>query len=159
MLESVLGEFREEAAITKRVLERVPAAKLSWKPHPKSMSLGQLAMHIARVPGALARITRQDGFDVSQGSFDPPSPKNVEEIHAALDRSVREVEEYLKAMTEQTGGQLASDAKRKRALQQASDRRVEIDHAEPLVPPPRPAVGLPPAAGSAGPGDLWTQRG
>jgi len=34
--------------------------------------------------------------------FDPPAPKNVEEIHAAFDQSVREVEEYLKGMTEQT---------------------------------------------------------
>jgi hypothetical protein len=36
MLEPMLSEFREEAAITRRVLERVPADKLSWKPHPKS---------------------------------------------------------------------------------------------------------------------------
>jgi uncharacterized damage-inducible protein DinB len=102
MLDPMLNEFREEAAVTKRVLERVPADKLSWKPHAKSMSLGQLAFHIATVPGALARITQQDGFDVSQGSFDPPSPKTVEEIHAAFEQSVRGVEEYLKGMTEQT---------------------------------------------------------
>src|SRR5271163_4154259 len=45
--ESMLKEFREEAAITKRVLDRVPADKLTWKPHARSMSLGQLALHIA----------------------------------------------------------------------------------------------------------------
>ena len=49
MSNPMLSEFREEAAITKRVLDRVPADKLSWKPHPKSMSLGQLAIHIATV--------------------------------------------------------------------------------------------------------------
>src|SRR5882762_7415249 len=53
-----VGEFREEAAITKRVLERVPAAKLSWKPHPKSMSLGQLALHVANIPGSLAKLAQ-----------------------------------------------------------------------------------------------------
>jgi DNA topoisomerase VI subunit B len=42
-LESMLNEFREEAATTRRVLDRVPEDKLTWKPHPKSMSLGQLA--------------------------------------------------------------------------------------------------------------------
>jgi len=51
MFESMLNEFNQEAAVTKRVMERVPADKLAWKPHPKSMSLGQLALHIATVPG------------------------------------------------------------------------------------------------------------
>ena len=51
MLEPMLSEFRQEAVITKRVLDRVPADKLSWQPHPKSMSLGQLALHVASIPG------------------------------------------------------------------------------------------------------------
>ena len=51
MLKPMLNEFREEAATTGRVLARVPADKLRWKPHPKSMSLGQLALHIAANPG------------------------------------------------------------------------------------------------------------
>ncbi len=97
----MLGEFHEEAAITKRVLDRVPPDKLSWKPHAKSMTLGQLAVHIATVPGALARITQEEAFDVSQGNFVPPQPNNVEEIHAAFEQSVREVDEYLEGMTDQ----------------------------------------------------------
>jgi uncharacterized damage-inducible protein DinB len=97
----LLQEFREEAATTKRILERVPADKLSWKPHAKSMSLGQLANHIAMIPGRLARITQQDGFDASQGSFEPPSPENVQEIHATFEQSVRDAEECLTGMTEQ----------------------------------------------------------
>lgn len=101
MLAPMLEEFQEEAAITRRVLNRVPADKLAWKPHAKSMSLGQLAIHIATVPGSLARITQQDAFDVSHGSFEPPHPKSVEEIHAAFEQSVREVEEHLKKMTDQ----------------------------------------------------------
>ena len=60
--EPMLSEFREEAATTKRVLERVPAQKLAWKPHAKSMTLGQLAWHIAKVPGDLARITQPDSI-------------------------------------------------------------------------------------------------
>jgi len=100
-LAAMLEEFQEEAAVTRRVLNRVPADKLAWKPHAKSMSLGQLAIHVATVPGALARITQQDAFDVSQGSFEPPHPKNLEEIHAAFEQSVRVVEERLKKMTDQ----------------------------------------------------------
>ena len=97
----MLCEFRDEVVITRRVLDRVPAEKLPWKPHPKSMTLGQLAIHIASVPGSLARITQQDSFDVSKGSFVPPQPKNLEEVHTAFDDSVREVEKCLTAITEQ----------------------------------------------------------
>jgi len=99
--EPVLSEFREEVATTKRVFERLPEDKLAWKPHPKSMSLGQLAWHIAVVPGSLAKIVPQDGFDVSQGNFQPPQPNNVAEILTAFEQSVRDAELCLGSMTDQ----------------------------------------------------------
>jgi predicted dithiol-disulfide oxidoreductase (DUF899 family)/uncharacterized damage-inducible protein DinB len=101
VLDPMLSEFREEVTTTRRVLERIPADKLGWKPHPKSMTLGQLAIHIAMVPGRLAKITQAESFDASQGSFEPAQPKSVEEIHTAFDESVREVEDHLKGMTEE----------------------------------------------------------
>jgi len=66
MLEPMLSEFQEEAATTRRVLDRVPADKLSWRPHPKSMSLGQLALHVATIPGGLSKLAQLDEFDASQ---------------------------------------------------------------------------------------------
>ena len=48
--ESILPEFDHETATTRTLLERVPEDKAEWKPHEKSMSLGQLAMHIANLP-------------------------------------------------------------------------------------------------------------
>ncbi len=60
MSEPMLREFREEVVTTKRALERIPKDKLTWKPHPKSMSFGQLAWHVAVVPGNLAKITQRD---------------------------------------------------------------------------------------------------
>jgi len=101
MLDPMLSEFREEVVITRRILDRVPADKLSWKPHEKSMSLGQLAIHIAQVPGSLARIAQQDGFDVSQGNFVPTPPKDLQEIHAAFEQSVRDAEACLAGMSDQ----------------------------------------------------------
>jgi uncharacterized damage-inducible protein DinB len=80
MVQALLAEFSEEASITRRVLDRVPGDKLTWKPHQKSMSLGQLALHVATVPGSLARILQQDTFDAAQASFVPPQPKNREEF-------------------------------------------------------------------------------
>ena len=49
--DALTAELEQEVATTRRVLERVPADKLSWKPHEKSMSLGQLAQHVASIPG------------------------------------------------------------------------------------------------------------
>jgi len=98
-LESMLNEFNQEAATTKRVLERVPADKLGWKPHDRSMSLGQLALHIAMVPAAIANITKPDTFDISKNRFVQPAPANLEEIHAALEQTIRTVEQTLQQTT------------------------------------------------------------
>jgi hypothetical protein len=56
-------------------------------------------------------------------------------------------------------GDVASNAERKGDFQQAAAQRTAVDHAEPLVPPPRPALGLSSNAGCSHPGDLWAQRG
>jgi uncharacterized damage-inducible protein DinB len=99
-LDSMLQEFHTEAATTKRVLDQVPADKLGWKPHERSMSLGQLALHVAMVPGAIVGITTPDVFDVSKNSFTPPIPKNIEEVHAALEDSIHKVEGTLKGTSD-----------------------------------------------------------
>ncbi len=96
----ILQEFREEVAITKRVLGRVPHDKLTWKPHQKSMSLGQLASHVATVPGGLARILQQESFDVAKGNFVPPQPNNLDEILAAFEQSVRDGEQFLQGLSD-----------------------------------------------------------
>jgi len=101
MLDPMVAEFRDEVEITRRVLNRIPADKLSWRPHAKSMSLGQLANHIAMVPGRLAKIAQQDSFDVSQGTFEPPQPKSLQEIQVTFEESVREAEACLKGMTDE----------------------------------------------------------
>jgi uncharacterized damage-inducible protein DinB len=100
MLEPMLGEIQQEAATTKRVLERVPADKLTWKPHPKSMSLGQLAMHVATIPGGICKLAQVDEFELNPANFNPPTPKNSEEILAALDASVQAAQEYLCGVSE-----------------------------------------------------------
>lgn len=102
ILQPVLGEIEQEAATTRRVLERVPDDKLPWKPHSKSMALGQLAMHIAQVPGAFAHITPLEAFDVSKGSFIPPMPKDRAEIIDTLDASMEAAREFFGSITEES---------------------------------------------------------
>ena len=60
IIDGLLDELEQEAQTTRRVLERIPQAHLSWKPHPKSMSLGQLALHVATVPGNVAELAAHD---------------------------------------------------------------------------------------------------
>jgi uncharacterized damage-inducible protein DinB len=100
MMEPMNGEIAQEAATTRRVLERVPADKLAWKPHPKSMTLGQLAMHIATIPMGISSIARVNDFEPDPSNFTPPMPKTREEILAALDASVQTAQEYLSGLDE-----------------------------------------------------------
>ena len=60
MIEGLLAELEQEAETTCRVLERIPQEHLSWRPHVKSMSLGQLALHVATVPGNVAELAAMD---------------------------------------------------------------------------------------------------
>ena len=54
--QAILKEFEEQAPITRKFLERLPEDQLAWKPHEKSMSAGQLAFHLAFVPGGVGPI-------------------------------------------------------------------------------------------------------
>ena len=60
MIDVLLAEMDQEAQSTARVLERIPQAQLAWRPHPKSMSLGQLALHVATIPGNVADLASMD---------------------------------------------------------------------------------------------------
>jgi len=96
----MLGEIEREAQTTKRVLERVPAEKLAWQPKPKSMTLGQLANHIAMIPGNLSQLAQLDEFDASSANFTPPMPKDVAEVLATLDAGVKSAMAYVGGLTE-----------------------------------------------------------
>src|ERR687898_3674586 len=63
IIDALLAELEQESLTTRRVLERVPQSHLSWKPHPKSMSLGQLALHVATVPGNVAELASKDSME------------------------------------------------------------------------------------------------
>jgi uncharacterized damage-inducible protein DinB len=70
--ESMLPEFDHETATTRTLLERVPEGKAAWKPHEKSMSLGQLAMHIANLPQWASITLERAEFDTN-----PPDGSRV----------------------------------------------------------------------------------
>jgi len=78
--DSLLPDFDEETASTRRLLARVPEADLSWKPHERSFSLGELSMHLARLVGWGRSILDDDGYDIR----DSPTASREE---SALDRT------------------------------------------------------------------------
>ncbi len=70
--ESLLPEFDQEMANTRRTLERVPEDKLGWKPHPKSGTMGWLASHTATMVGWSVDIMTKDSFDVNPPGGERP---------------------------------------------------------------------------------------
>ena len=102
--EDLLAELDQEAIATRRMLERVPAQHLGWRPHPKAMALGQLAWHVATIPGSIARLAQMDGLDATAVSFEPPMPEQVEELLPALDAALAEARAFLRGFGPDVAG-------------------------------------------------------
>ena len=104
MMEPMLNELRQEAETTKRLLDGIPANKLDWRPHPKSMSLGQLALHVANIPGDLTRLAQLDQFDAANANFEPAMPESKALVMSALHKLLSEESEYLTAFSPDAAG-------------------------------------------------------
>jgi uncharacterized damage-inducible protein DinB len=94
--DSIVAELDQEAQTTKRVLDRVPGDKLSWKPHPRAFSLGQLALHIAAVPGGVAAAAIGDTFEAP--SFTQSEAKSCKEVLDTFSQSLNNAKDALKKM-------------------------------------------------------------
>jgi uncharacterized damage-inducible protein DinB len=90
--ESLLPEFDRETGLTRQLLERVPNEKASWKPHPKSFSLGDLSLHIANLLTWAVSTMKQTEFDINPPGgpgFAPLKFESVGSTLKALDENVR----------------------------------------------------------------------
>ncbi len=96
-IDELVQELEQEAATTRRVLERVPDDRLGWRPHPKSLTLGQLAMHVATLPGTIADVSTWKAFDVTL-EIPRPSASSTQELLEKLDRSVADAKTLLRTM-------------------------------------------------------------
>ena len=101
--EAFIQELEQEAQTTRRVLERVPGDQLTWKPHPKSMSLGQLALHVATTPGAIAQLAAQSS--VQAPDFNQAEAKTTAEVFSAFDESVATAKSTLEGFDDATMGE------------------------------------------------------
>ena len=92
--QSLIPELEQEAATTRRVLERVPADKLDWRPHPKSMSLGQLSLHVATTPGQVAEMAALDEMPMPEFGAQPAA-ESAQQLIPALDEAVAKAKTIL----------------------------------------------------------------
>jgi uncharacterized damage-inducible protein DinB len=101
--QALIAELEQEAAATRRVLERVPVDKLAWKPHARSMTIGQLAHHVAGIPGSVSKMARSDGFDVAARSrTEPAYPENAEGLLPRLEESLADARAFLSGLDEES---------------------------------------------------------
>ena len=96
LADTMLMELDQEAQTTKRVLDRIPEDKLSWKPHPKAFSLGQLALHIASVPASVTAAAVPDTMEAP--NFSQPEPKSRQEVLDTFSKSLESARAALKKM-------------------------------------------------------------
>ena len=89
----LLAEFDSQAEATRRFLERLPEDKLTWQPHPRSMTAGQLAYHLAFVPGGVIRGAQQS--QITPPEFKHHQPATKREILDAYDQSIATVREVM----------------------------------------------------------------
>jgi len=94
LAQSMYAEFEAQAPITRKFLERLPEDTLTWKPHEKSMSAGQLALHLAQVPGGIVRFVQQNPAQAPDfGTF--PQPSSVQEVLTTFEESIATVKTLL----------------------------------------------------------------
>lgn len=93
IIDALLNEMEMESLATARVLERVPQEHLSWKPHAKSMSLGQLALHVATIPSLVAELAAMDTLEPPQ--FVQAEAATAAELVPALKASLAKAREVL----------------------------------------------------------------
>jgi uncharacterized damage-inducible protein DinB len=98
LTEPYLIEMEQEAAATRRVLQVVPGDKLDWRPHEKSLTLGQLAHHVATIPGKMSKLLAQDVFDVGDASEGPETARSTDELLPDLEGSLAQAKETLGGM-------------------------------------------------------------
>ena len=101
LIDGLLQELKQETPTTRRVLERVPDHQLAWRPHEKARTLGELALHVAMLPGGVAELVASPS-PAQAPQFTDPSPKSAAELIPALDRSIAKAMQVLGGMDDAT---------------------------------------------------------
>ncbi len=98
-------ELEKESAITRNMLSRIPDDQYDWKPHEKSMTIRQLATHIAELPTWITMALTTDELDFATADYQVPEVNNTQDLMELFDRSLlngfSELKEDSEALMEQ----------------------------------------------------------
>jgi uncharacterized damage-inducible protein DinB len=112
--DGLLADFDHEMGTTRRLLERLPDDRLSWKPHPRSMTLGGLATHLSNIPTWGGTILNEQSFDLTG----PPPPLEEKTSRAEILASFDDVCRTTRATMDKSDGEYQSLWTLKRGGQQ-----------------------------------------
>ncbi|PSR57359.1 damage-inducible protein DinB [Adhaeribacter arboris] len=101
VLDLLPKELAQEAETTRKMLSRIPDDKYDWQPHPKSMTIKQLATHIADLPSWITMALNTDELDFSAQPYTPTEVKNTAELLQILEKSIASGTESLSKATEE----------------------------------------------------------
>lgn len=87
IVKELLAELEHEATTTRKMLALVPEDRFDWAPHPKSMTLKQLATHVAEIPAWYAMAVDQDKLDFNEANYQPAPIASNAELLALFEKS------------------------------------------------------------------------
>lgn len=99
--EILLVDFDVEMDGTRRTLERIPENDPQWKPNPKSMPIGRLALHVATLPDFLTQILTTDELNLANHKFPDLAFQSAAHLLSELERSSKEAKGHLRAASDQ----------------------------------------------------------
>ena len=100
LAQQLVAELTHEAKATRALLQVVPMDKLDYKPHPKSMTLGRLAVHVAEISGWVKETILLDELDFAKMDFKPFEPKTNDELLAFFDKLIKTAQDILNNATD-----------------------------------------------------------
>jgi uncharacterized damage-inducible protein DinB len=100
-IETFLKEIDSEAETTREMLSRVPEDKYDWQPHPKSMTVRQLATHIAELPGWITIGLTTDELDFAKNAYKPELINSNADLLATFEKNLANGREQLAATNDE----------------------------------------------------------
>jgi len=99
LVEPIMAELTHEAATTRRLLTRIPDDRLSWRPHPRSMTLGTLAAHLAAIPALGVQVVTTAELVLDPGAFRTPEAAGVEAALGVFEANVAAMKDALRSIS------------------------------------------------------------
>lgn len=102
MIESLIAEFEHEASGTRKLLQAIPEKDITYRPSPKSWTMGELAQHIASIYHWYSGVFSGPQYDLTKDNVERGSPEDLQSILQFFETSVDKAREALKNATEES---------------------------------------------------------